>query len=213
MISKLAIYTRLSPNCTKPRNAKVTRITPHCVDGDCTMEQTLEIFMPTSRKASCNYAIDSKGRIGCGVDEENRSWCSSNAYNDRKAITVEISNLTGVGYPMTDAAIDAFIALCVDVCKRYKLSGIYYEPDKSKNDKAGLLRITLHRWYANKACPGDYFVSKIPYIVGEVNSRLAVDSDKAIVQAKTGFSDATMDYLEAYKYGSDLLRKLAKLLK
>lgn len=32
---------------------------------------------------------------------------------------------------------------------------------------------------------------------------------RAKIQAKAGLSDATLDYLQAYKYGADLLRKLA----
>lgn len=42
---------------------------------------------------------------------------------------------------------------------------------------------------------------------------LKVETDREVVQAKAGLSDSTMDYLQAYKYGDDLLRKLASAMK
>ena len=33
-----------------------------------------------------------------------------------------------------------------------------------------------------------------------------------VVQAKTGFEDKTMDYLDAYKFSNDLFIKLAKAM-
>ena len=36
--SKLVSYVKLSPNCNKPRNAPIDRITIHCVVGQCTVE-------------------------------------------------------------------------------------------------------------------------------------------------------------------------------
>jgi hypothetical protein len=32
--------------------------------------------------------------------------------------------------------------------------------------------MTVHRWFAAKACPGDYLYSKHPYIANEVNKLL-----------------------------------------
>ena len=172
--SKLATYTLLSPNCTKPRNAKIDTITPHCVAGNLSIESTLKLFVPKERQASCNYAIGTDGRIGLGVDEANRSWCSSSASNDHRAITVEIANDGGApDWHMSDAAIEAFIRLSVDICTRYNFKGVYYDHDKTAPHRNnGYMRITLHRWFANKDCPGNYFISKIPYVVGEINKRM-----------------------------------------
>ena len=85
--SKLVNYTRLSPNCNKPRNHKIDKITIHHMAGNLTVEQCGAVFAPTSRQASSNYGIGSDGRVGLYVDEANRSWCSSNAANDHRAIT------------------------------------------------------------------------------------------------------------------------------
>lgn len=50
--------------------------------------------------------------------------------------------------------------------------------------------------------------------VKEVPPTMITDIDKAIavVQGKTGFSDRTMQFLQDYKYGDEMLLKLANLL-
>jgi uncharacterized protein YraI len=192
--SKLATYTLLSPNCTKPRNAKIDTITPHCVAGNLSIESTLKLFVPKERKASCNYAIGTDGRIGLGVDEANRSWCSSSASNDNRAITVEIANDGGApDWHMSDAAIEAFIRLSVDICTRYGFKGVYYDPDKTAPHRNnGYMRITLHRWFANKDCPGNYFISKIPYVVGEINKRMTATQQHEPKPTQAVFSPYTV---------------------
>ena len=61
--------------------------------------------------------------------------------------------------------------------KRYGLTKLTYLGSLEKtqaytraNDE---MIMTLHRFYAAKSCPGDYFISKIPYIVSEINKRVA----------------------------------------
>ena len=39
--SPLAVYERLSPNKSIPRNKQIRRLTPHCVAGNLTIESTL----------------------------------------------------------------------------------------------------------------------------------------------------------------------------
>jgi uncharacterized protein YgiM (DUF1202 family) len=62
--------------------------------------------------------------------------------------------------------------------KRNKLDKLLYfgslekTRDYLKKRKPNEAVMTLHRWFAAKACPGDYFVGKIPYIVDEVNKRV-----------------------------------------
>ena len=65
-----------------------------CVVGQCSAERIGEIFKPTSRQASSNYGIGYDGRIGLYVDEADRSWCSSSAANDNRAITIEVASDT-----------------------------------------------------------------------------------------------------------------------
>lgn len=165
--SKLVNYTRLSPNCNKPRNHKIDKITIHHMAGNLTVEQCGAVFAPTSRQASSNYGIGSDGRVGLYVDETNRSWCSSNASNDHRAITIEVANDGGApNWHVSDKALSKLIELCVDICKRNGIKKLNYTGDTSGN-------LTMHKWFAATGCPGPYLESKFKYIADQVNKRLS----------------------------------------
>ena len=164
--SKLVNYTRLSPNCTKPRRSPITKITIHHMAGNLSVEACGAGFANAKRRASSNYGIGSDGRIGLYVEEKNRSWCSSSATNDNCAITIEVANCGGApDWKVSDKAIAATINLCVDICKRNGIKKLVFTGDASGN-------LTLHKYFKATECPGKYLESKIPYIVKEVNERL-----------------------------------------
>lgn len=166
--SKLISHTNLSPNCTSPRTSKITKITPHHMAGNLSIESCLASFVPTSRGASCNYAIGTDGRIGLGVDEENRSWCSSSRENDHQAITIEVANDGGEdeNWHVSDEALAALIDLCVDICERNDIEKLNFTGDETGN-------LTMHQYFAATACPGPYLASKFQYIAEQVNERLS----------------------------------------
>lgn len=173
--SSLVTYTKISPNKTSPRNHVIDTITIHCMAGNLSVETCGNVFAPTSRKASSNYGIGSDGRIGMYVEEKDRSWCSSNATNDHRAITIEVANDGGAdtGWHISDAAMASLINLCVDICKRNNIEKLVWSTNK--NDRVNHLNgcnMTIHRDYANKSCPGDYLYSKHGYIANEVNKKL-----------------------------------------
>lgn len=174
--SSLICYTRISPNSTNPRNHKIDTITIHCMAGDLSVETCGNVFAPKSRKASSNYGIGSDGRIAMYVEECNRSWCSSNAKNDNRAITIEVANDGGAetGWHVSDKAMESLIALCVDICRRNDIKELKWQGDKSLIGQVDKQNMTVHRWFAAKACPGDYLYSKHSYIASEVNKRLNV---------------------------------------
>jgi len=176
--SPLSTYTRLSPNRSAPRNKKIRRLTPHCVAGNLSVQTTLGLanFINSTgaNRASTNYAIGSDGKIGLGVEETNRAWTSSNSANDNEAITFEIANNGGgPSWPMSDAALNAWLTLAVDIAQFYGFKKVAYHGSKDKLGTNDEMIITLHRWFANKACPGNYFVTRIPQMVKEINNRLA----------------------------------------
>ena len=161
-----------SPNHSGKRKYGVSRITPHHAAGVISLENLLGIFVPTSRQASCNYAIGSDGRLGLCVDEKNRSWCSSSSDNDNRSITVEIANSTGApDWKISEKAEQTFVDLCVDICKRYNKKGVFYE-GRLVADREGWLQITLHRWYKSTLCPGPYIEKRLPEIVKRINEKL-----------------------------------------
>lgn len=161
-----------SPNHSGKRKYNITRITPHHAAGVLSLESLLNIFVPTSRQASCNYAIGSDGRLGLCVDEENRAWTSSSSDNDNRAITVEIANSTGSPeWRISEKAEQAFVDLCVDICKRYNKKGVFYE-GKLVADREGWLQITLHEWFKATLCPGPYIKKRLPELVKRINEKL-----------------------------------------
>ena len=178
--SPLVNYTRISPNRTSPRKDKIRKITIHHVAGNCSVETIGAIFAPTSRKASSNYGVGTDGRVGMYVEEKDRSWCSSSAENDNQAITIEVSNNeVGGQWRVSDKALEKTIELCVDICKRNGIARLNFTGDKTGN-------LTMHKWFANTNCPGQYLESKFPYIAEEVNKRLNAKEPVKPVKPPTG---------------------------
>lgn len=178
--SPLVSYTKLSPHYWKGRR-NITRITPHCVVGQCTVE-TLGAVFSGSRKASSNYGIGKDGKIALFVDESNSAQTSSSYDNDSQAITIEVASDTTAPYAFRDAAYKALINLCVDICRRHgkkkllwlgsKSAALSYKP---KDDE---MVLTLHRWFSAKSCPGDWAVSKMPDLAKRVSDQLKAEHTK-----------------------------------
>jgi hypothetical protein len=172
----LVSYTQISPNRTSPRNHKIDTITIHCAVGQFTAKQLLNLFRfveyDSIYGASCNYAVGHDGSIGLGVEEKDRSWCSSNAANDHRAITIEVASDTKHPYAITDKAYNALINLLVDICKRNNIKELKWEADKSLIGKVDKQNMTVHRWFANKACPGECLYSRHGQIADAVNKQL-----------------------------------------
>ena len=171
--SPLVSYTKISPNKTSPRNKKIDTITIHCVVGQCSVETLGNIFAPTSRQASSNYGVGVDGRIGMYVEEKDRSWCSSNAANDHRAITIEVASDTTEPYAVNDKAFAALIDLVTDICQRNGIKKLVWSTNKTDrvNHRNGC-NMTVHRDYANKSCPGTYLYERHGQIADEVNKRL-----------------------------------------
>lgn len=172
--SDLVSYTRISPYRTVPRNHKIDTITIHCMAGNFSVETCGDIFQRPNRNASSNYGIGSDGRIGLYCEEKDRSWCSSNRANDMRAITIEVANDGGApDWHVSDKAMESLINLLVDICHRNGISKLVYSANKTERvNHVNGCNMTLHRDFAAKACPGDYLVSKHPWIAEQVNARL-----------------------------------------
>ena len=144
---------------------KICKITPHHMAGVLSAERCGELFQDPKRKASANYGIGDDGTIICYVDEDNRAYTSANRVNDCQAITIEVSNcMTGGEWPISAAAWESLINLCVDICTRYEFR---LEYDETPNGS-----LTRHNMFAKTACPGPYLQGKFPELVAAVNARL-----------------------------------------
>lgn len=202
--SSLVSYTRLSPNHSGQRTHSIDRITPHCVVGQATAERIAEIFATTDRQASCNYGIGRDGRISLVVEEKNRSWCSSSKENDQRAITIEVASDSTAPYAFRDEAYAALIALCVDICKRNGKKKLLWLADKAKtlayNPAADEMLLSVHRWFANKSCPGDWMYARMGDLASKVTAALGGENvdvsapvvDTSLKKGSTGDAVKTM---------------------
>ncbi len=172
--SSLVTYTKISPNKTSPRNHAIDTITIHCMAGNLSIESCGNVFAPSSRKASSNYGIGSDGRIAMYVEEKDRSWASSNASNDNRAITIEVANDGGApDWHVSDKAMSSLINLVTDICKRNNIKKLVWSTNKANRTKhLNGCNMTVHRDFAAKACPGNYLYNKHSYIAKQVNASL-----------------------------------------
>ena len=206
--SQLASCTRISPNRNSPRNHAIDRISIHCVVGQCTVERIGEIFAPASRKASSNYGVGLDGRVGLYVEERDRSWCTSSAANDNRAVTIEVASDTAHPYAVTAKAYAALLDLCTDICQRNGKKKLLWFGNKDKTlayvPKADEMVLTVHRWFANKACPGEYLYSRHGEIAAEVTRRLADSPAIAAVDklARLGVINSPDYWKQAVKSGA-----------
>lgn len=175
----LVSYTRISPNRTVNRNHAIDTITIHCVVGQCSVEALGSVFALAERRASSNYGVGVDGRIGMYCEEKDRSWCSSNAANDHRAITIEVSSDTTHPYAVNEKAYAALIDLCTDICRRNGIRKLVWSTDKNQRvNHLNGCNMTVHRDYADKSCPGEYLYSRHGDIATKVNARLKGTSEQ-----------------------------------
>ena len=163
--SSMVSYTRLSPNHSGQRTHSIDRITPHCVVGQLSAESICGCFTSPSRQASCNYGIGTDGKVSLCVEEKNRSWCSSSNANDQRAVTIECASDKTEPYAMNSKVYDSLIKLCTDICMRNGKKKLLWFGDRNKTlnypPKSDEMVLTVHRWFANKSCPGDWLYARL----------------------------------------------------
>ena len=206
--SSLVSYTRWSPNNSGKRTHSIDRISPHCVVGQCSVETLGAVFAPRSRGASCQYGIGADGRVGQYVSEANRSWCTSSNANDQRAVTIECASNTYAPFWMNDKVWKTLIKLCVDICKRNGKTKLLWFGDKTKTlnyvPKKHEMVITVHRWFAQKSCPGDWLYNRLGKLATEVTKQLGgkstsykveVTAKKLPIKEKSGVKAKTVGYV------------------
>ena len=151
--SKLVSYTGLSPNHSGKRTCSISRITPHAVVGQLSVERICDCFKDRRRQASCNYTI-----------------------NDQRAVTIECASDLTEPYAMKPEVYSALVDLCVDICRRNGKKKLVWIADRDEalryEIKNGEMLLTVHRWFAKKSCPGNWLFGKLGDLAQAVNSRL-----------------------------------------
>lgn len=220
--SKLVTYQRLTSDRTAPRKYKIDTITIHCYVGQVTAKQGCDYFATTSRQVSSNYVVGYDGSIGLSVEEKNRAWTSggkdangniirvngiSGSDNDHRAVTIEVACDPNPPYAVTDKAMKALIELVADICKRNDIKKLLWKADKSLVGQVDKQNMTVHRWFAQTACPGDYLYKKHSYIADQVNKKLgATEVAKPAPESKPAATTkpATTTSTPAFKVGDEV---------
>lgn len=186
--SKMVVYKKLSPNHSGKRTHAIDRITPHCIVGQMSAEGLGDWFAKKSTQASSNYGIDKDGRVGLYVEEKNRSWCSSSNANDQRAVTIECASDTKEPYAFRDAVYQTLIKLCVDICKRNGKTKLIWISNKTKalkyEPKDDEMLLTVHRWFANKSCPGSWMMNRMDDLADAVTAQLQGSDVPFMVRVK-----------------------------
>ena len=199
--SPLVDYVKISPNSSNPRKDKIKKITIHHMAGNLTVESCGNVFQNKNRQASSNYGVDSNGRVGLYVEEENRAWTSSSRVNDNQAVTIEVANDgKGPEWHVSDKALQKTIELCADICRRNGIERLNFTGDSSGN-------LTMHKMFTATTCPGPYLESKLPYIANEVNKRLG----QAVEEGKEDKQVLYRVQVGAYSVRENAENRLAKL--
>lgn len=217
--SSLVSYTQISPNKTSPRKHKIDTITIHCYVGQVTVERMGRGWAKPGN-VSANYGVAKDGQIGLYVEEKDRSWCTSSRSNDHRAITIEVASDSKHPYAINDKAYDSLVKLCADICRRNNIQGLKWRADKSLIGQPDKQNMTVHRWFANKACPGKYIYDRLGQIADEVNKLLGVTvdlTDPPETEETYSFEDFVKDVQRAIGVtadgvpGSETLRKTITL--
>ena len=180
--SKLVVYTKLSPHCTKPRQGKIKGISIHTMAGPGSVEGCGQVFQTS--EASSHYGIGPDGRIGQYVLEENRAWCCSHKV-DHEVVTIEVSSIQSYQepYECTEAAFESLIDLCVDICQRNGIRELIWKEGKQYcpafTGNWAVCNMVPHRYTTDKgkSCPGNYLFGKYGEIAERVNARLKGEDD------------------------------------
>lgn len=170
--SSMVSCTIWSPNCNAPRNHKIDRITPHCVVGQCSVESLGNLFANPGRQASSNYGIGFDGRVGLYVDEANRAWTSGSWENDNRAVTIEVASDNYHPYAFNAVAYEALVKLCADICKRNGKNKLLWLGHCNYEPKSNEMLLTVHRWFQQTICPGDWLMARMSDLANRVNAIL-----------------------------------------
>lgn len=180
--SKLVVYTKLSPHCTKPRQGKIKGISIHTMAGPGSVEGCGQVFQTS--EASSHYGIGPDGRIGQYVLEENRAWCCEDLV-DHEVVTIEVSSIQAYRepYECTAKAYESLIDLCVDICQRNGIQKLIWKEGKQYcpafTGNWSACNMVPHRYTTKtgKSCPGNYLFARYGAIAEEVNRRLKGEDD------------------------------------
>ena len=88
-------------------------------------------------------------------------------------MTIEVASDHVAPYLVNAVAIQSLVKLLADICQRNGIPKLLWKGDKSLMGHWDKQNMVVHRWTANKACPGDFLYNLHPKIANAVNEILA----------------------------------------
>ena len=186
--SSLVSYVKLSPHYWQGRKYPITRITPHCVVGQCTVQALGNVFSGT-RQCSSNYGIGRDGKVAMYVAESNSAQTSSSYDNDNRAVTIECASDATAPFAFNATVYKRLVELCTDICRRNGKKRLLWFPNKntalSYRPAADEMVLTVHRWFSPlKSCPGDWMYARMGDLAKQVTANLSGSTSKPATSTK-----------------------------
>lgn len=220
IFSPLATCINPSPNRSSRNGQEADTVAIHVYVGQVTAKRGADGFANPEAKASSTYIVGFDGSISGSVGEEYRPWTTggtdengkpirvngiSGSDIDHRAITIEVACEPTHPYRVTEKAYAALLDLLVDICQRNPGIGrLRWQGDKSLVGQVDKQNMAVHRWFARKACPGDYLYNLHGEIAAEVNRRLDAAEQKK--------NEEEIDMDEVKKLLEELEKKITKSL-
>lgn len=92
------------------------------------------------------------------------------------ASAIECASDSTEPYAFKDVVYQTLIKLCVDICQRNGKTKLLWLGDKDKTlnytPKADEMILTVHRWFANKSCPGNWMYARMGDLAVKVTAAL-----------------------------------------
>ena len=81
-------------------------------------------------------------------------------------------------YVMKPEVYAALVELCADICRRNGKKRLVWIAERDKalryEVKSDEMLLTVHRWFANKSCPGNWLFERMDRLADEVNHKISL---------------------------------------
>ena len=99
---------------------------------------------------------------------------------------------------MNDKVIATLIDLMEDCCRRNGKTKLLWIPDKTRaltyTPKSDEMLITVHRWFKNKSCPGDYLYGRLGELAETVTKRLSGETEAQSTDGPGATTTPTIEF-------------------
>ena len=109
--------------------------------------------------------------------------------------------------------------MCVDICERNGKKKLLWIPNRTKaivySPKPDEMVLTVHRWFASKACPGEWLMQRMNILADTVTQRLnkpkvepkkKVEDDEVVDKTKVLFNGKEFEVTRIMKDGVNYVK-------